>query len=185
VKSAELLAGGGKLAVEVSEGGPVLTLPGSAPDAISSTIKLLIVGEPKVEEAMISADKDGVIRLLPGDARFAGEEVKSEDHGGKANIGYWTNPKDMVEWNLKADRDGKYAILIEASTPSDGSVLQIQGVGKLAYSVPKTGDYLKYQSTQVGEVSLAKGQAVKLSLRPVADGWQPVNVRKVELKPQP
>ena len=37
----------------------------------------------------------------------------------------------------------------------------------------------------LGEVSLAKGQAVKLSLRPVADGWQPVNVRKVELKPQP
>lgn len=185
VKSAALLDGGAKLSVEVSEGGPVLTLPSSAPDAISSTIKLLIVGEPKVEEAMISADKDGVIRLLPGDARFAGEEVKSEDHGGKANIGYWTNPKDMVEWSLKADRDGKYAILIEASTPSDGSVLQIQGVGKLAYSVPKTGDYLKYQSTQVGEVSLAKGQAVKLSLRSVADGWQPVNVRKVELVPQP
>ena len=185
VKSASLLDGGVSLEVEVSEGGPILILPGSAPDPISSTIKMVIQGAPEIEEAMISADKDGVIRLFPGDARFEGEAVKPEDHGGKANIGYWTNPKDMVEWNLKADRDSKYAVHIEASTPSDGSILQIQGVGKLAYSVLKTGDYSKYESTQVGEVSLVKGKAAKLRLRPVADGWHPVNVRKVELVPQP
>jgi alpha-L-fucosidase len=185
VKSAELLAGGAKLAVEASEGGPVLTLPATAPDAICSTIKLLVQGRPEVAETLVSADKDGVIRLLPGDARFEGEEVKAEDHGGVANIGYWTNAKDSVSWNLRAENDGKYLVQIEASAPSEGSVLLIQGIGKLAYSVPKTGNYESFQSTKVGEVALSKGTKITLTLRPVVDGWRPVNVRKVELIPQP
>jgi hypothetical protein len=63
-------------------------------------------------------------------------------------------------------------------------VLLIQGVGKLAYSVPKTDGYQSFQSTKVGEVALEKGAKITLTLRPVVDGWNPVNVRKVELVPQ-
>jgi len=184
VKSAELLAGGAKLAVETSDNGPVLTLPGAAPDPICSTIKMVIQGKPEVAETLVSADKDGVIRLLPGDARFEGE-VKAEEHGGVSNIGFWTNPKDAVSWNLRAENDGKYLVQIESSAPSEGSVLLVQGIGKLACSVPKTGDYSKFQSTKVGEVTLSKGAKITLTLRPVVDGWHPVNVRKVELLPQP
>ena len=98
-----------------------------------------------------------------------------------ANIGFWTNPKDSVSWNLRADNDGKYSIQIEAAAPAEGSVLMIQGVGKLAYSVPKTDSYESFQSTKVGEVTLKKGDKDHLTLRPVVDGWHPVNVRKVEL----
>lgn len=61
----------------------------------------------------------------------------------------------------------------------------VQGVGKLACSVPKTGAYETYQQVKVGEVNLPKGEKVKLTLRPVVDGWHPVNVRKVELLPKP
>lgn len=185
VKSANLLAGGTALTVESSENGPVLTLPETAPDAICTTIRMLVQGRPEVGETLVSCDKDGVIRLLPGDARFDGDGVKAEDHGGVVNIGYWTNPKDSVSWNLRAENDGKYLIQVEASAPSEGAVLLVQGIGKLAYSVPKTEDYQSFQSTKVGEVNLEKGAKITLTLRPVADGWHPVNVRKVELIPQP
>jgi alpha-L-fucosidase len=185
VKSAELLAGGAKVAVEPSEGGPVLTLPAAAPDAICSTIKMLVQGKPEIAETLVSADKDGVIRLLPVDARIEGQNLKIEDQEGVANIGFWTNPNDSVSWNLRAENDGKYQVLIEAATPSEGSVLLVQGVGKLAYSVPKTESYQAFQSTKVGEVALERGAKVTLTLRPVVDGWHPVNVRKVELVPQP
>ena len=90
-----------------------------------------------------------------------------------------------VSWSLKADHEGKYLIQIEAASPAAGSVLQVQGVGKLAYSVPQTGGYQDYKTTKVGEVVLPKDTKVTLTLRPVADGWQAVNVRKVELVPQP
>lgn len=185
VKSAELLAGGTKLTVETDENGPILSLPATAPDAICSTIKMLIQGKPEIAETPVSADKDGVIRLLPEDAHFEGEDVKTQDQDGVANIGYWTNPKDSVSWNLRADKDGKYLIQIEAAAPSGGSVLMIQGIGKLAYSVPKTGSYKSFQPTHVGEVILRKDEKTTLTLRPVVDGWHPLNVRKVELLPQP
>jgi alpha-L-fucosidase len=185
VKSAELLAGGVKVAVEPSEGGPVLTLPAAAPDAVCSTIKVLVQGKPEIAETLVCADKDGVIRLLPGDARIEGQTLKTEDQKGVANLGFWTNPNDSVSWNLRAENDGKYQVVIEAATPAEGSVLLIQGVGKLAYSVPKTDGYQSFQSTKVGEVALEKGAKITLTLRPVVDGWNPVNVRKVELVPQP
>jgi alpha-L-fucosidase len=185
VKSAELLAGGAKLEVETAEGRPVLKLPATAPDAICSTIKLHIKGKPKVMDAPVSPDKEGVIRLVPAEASFNGSEVKAQDHEGVANIGFWTNPKDSVSWNLCAASDGKYQIQIEASAPVAGSVLQILGIGKLAYSVPKTESYENFQCTKVGEITLTKGNHVTLTLQPVVDGWHPVNVRKVELIPQP
>ena len=185
VKSAALLAGGTGLEVENAANGPVLKLPSSAPDAICSTIKVLIQGRPEVEETLVSPDKEGVIRLLPVDAVFNGKEVKTEDHDGVSNIGFWTNPKDSVSWTLCAASDGKYQIQIEASAPKAGSVLQVLGIGKLAYSVPKTDGFNNFQSTKVGEISLTKDTKVTLTLRPVVDGWHPVNVRKVELIPQP
>lgn len=184
VKSARLLASGAELAIETSAAGPVLTLPASAPDPICSTIKMLVEGKPEVEDTPVSADADGVIRLLPEDARFEGE-VKAEQKRGKSNIGYWTDPGDSVSWDLRVDRDGVYQVQIETATPAAGSVLLIQGPGKLAYPVPKTDGFESFQSAKAGEISLTKGAKVTLTLRPVADGWHPVNVRKVELIPQP
>jgi alpha-L-fucosidase len=184
VKSAELLANGETLAVQASESGPVLTLPATAPDAICSTIKMLIKGKPEIAEFRVSADPDGVIRLLPGDARFVGQ-LKTEQKAGTSNIGHWTNPKDSVSWDLRVDQDGKYLVQIESAAPDSGSVLRVHGIGKLAYAVPKTGAYETFQSTKVGEVILTKGDKLTLTLQPVADAWHPVNVRKVELIPQP
>jgi len=185
VKSAELMAGGSKLTVEKSAAGPVLVLPATAPDAICSTIRLLVKGKPEIAEPLVVADKDGVIRLLPGDARFDGEQIRVQGEGEQTNIGYWTNPKDSISWDLRAEHDGKYLIQIEAAAPDEGSVLLIQGIGKLACPVPKTADYNTFQSTKVGEVSLPKGTKISITLRPVADAWHPVNIRKVELLPQP
>ncbi len=185
VKSAELLANGAKLAADKSDKGPVLTLPATAPDPIVSTLKLVIAGKPAVEDPVVSPEQDGVIRLLPREARLDGETLKTEADNNGNHIAYWNNSKDSVSWNLCADRDAKYVVQVDAAAPAAGSVLQIQGIGKLAYSIPQTADFHTFQSTRVGEVTLTKGSKVTLTLRPVADGWTPVNVRKVELIPQP
>jgi hypothetical protein len=146
---------------------------------------MVVQGKPEVAESLVCADQDGWIRLLPGDAHCEGEAVKAQGDGDQANIGFWTNPKDSVSWDLRADHDGKFLIQVEAATLEEGSVLLIQGIGKLAYPVPKTANFDSFQVTKVGEVTLTKGTKVTLTLRPVVDGWQPVNVRKVELIPQP
>ena len=111
--------------------------------------------------------------------------MKVQGEGNESNIGYWTNPKDSISWDLQTSHGGKYLIQIDAAAPDEGSVLLVQGVGKLACPIPKTTDYNTFQATKVGEVTLPQGTKITLTLRPVADAWHPVNVRKVELLPQP
>jgi hypothetical protein len=163
----------------------VVAIPATAPDALCSTIKLVVDGPVKVADAQITEASDGVIRLLASDARLEGADVRIQGSGDDANIGFWTNPKDVVSWQICANNDGKYLVQIEASAANAGSVLLIQGVGKLAYAVPNTTNFTTFLTTKVGEITLTKGAKVTLTLRPVADAWQPVNVRKVELIPQP
>jgi alpha-L-fucosidase len=185
VKSAEVLAGGAKITVTPSPAGPVLALPAPAPDPISSTLKLVIEGRPRVSDPVVTAGGDGVIRMLPGEATLHGAEIKLEIKDGLSNIGFWGDANDGISWSLMAPKDGKYILHIESSTPSEGSVIQFDGIGKLACPVPNTGAFDAYQITRVGEVSLTKDAKTNLILRPVADGWKGVNIRKVELVPVP
>ena len=184
IRSAEVLAGNIKAAVTVTDKGPLIQLPPTAPDAVSSTVRVVITGAPRISEPLVMPDKDGILHLTPAEASYQGE-LKAEESEGRANIGYWTNPDNSVSWSLKTSHEGKYEVRIEAATPTAGSVLQVQSVGKLAYSVPQTAGYQDYRTTKVGEIALPKDVKVTLTLRPVADGWRPVNVRKVELLPQP
>lgn len=185
VKSAALLAGGAPLAVEKSANGPLITLPAAAPDAICSTLKLLVQGKPEIAGPLAVSGQDGSISLLAEDARLEGKSVKTELKDKITNIGFWVDPGDAVSWDLRSDRDGKYSVRIETAAPAAGSVLKVQGVGNLAYSVPKTADYRTYQTGRVGECLLTKGAKITLTLRPVAEGWTPVNCRKVVLVPEP
>jgi alpha-L-fucosidase len=186
VKAATLLAGGAAVAVEKTPGGPVLSLPAAAPDPISSTIKLVIAGKPEIAAVPVFPSQDGSITLSPAEAKFNGKEVKLEQKGrDPANIGFWTDPADTVSWDLQADRDGKFAISIVAASLTAGSVIKLTGLGDLACPVPKTGDYTNYKTVKVGVVTLTKGAKATLLLQPVAEGWHPVNIRKVELVPEP
>ncbi len=184
IKEATLLAGRGSLVFEKSPNGPLLSVPAAAPDAICSTLKVLIQGKPEVTSVAIGPGKDGNITLLATDSILLGKQIRVEQKDKTNNIGYWYDPGDIVSWDLCADHDGKFAVLIETAAPSAGAVLKFQGVGNLAYSVPKTADYTTYQTGRVGEVTLTKGIRGTLTLRPVAEGWNPINCRKVILVPE-
>jgi len=185
IKAASLLAGGAPLAIAKSDQGPLLSVPSAAPDAISSTLKVLIQGKPKVHGAASGhAGVDGSFTLLGADAHLAGTHIRFEQNAKGGNIGFWLDPCDSASWDLCTDRDGKFAVFIETATPFAGAVLKVQGVATLAYSVPKTADYGSFQTGRVGSITLTKGSKATLTLRPVAEAWQPVNCRKVILVPE-
>lgn len=170
---------------QACDGGIQLTVPNSPTDSLCPTIKLVLRDTPSFDLQTITPDSDGVLRLLPSDSTLTGSAIRAKDHDGQSTLCYWVNPKDTAAWTCRPGHEGKYLLRIEASTPESGAVLMVQGPGKLACTVPQTGNYGSYQSIDVGELNLAKGQPVALSLVPVPDGWKPVNVRKVELIPLP
>lgn len=185
VLSASLLAGATEVPCETTPDGKVLTLPASAPDPISSTIKLVIKGHPEVVVAPPLPKPDGLITLSPLDAQLHGNTIKVESKKhSPANIGFWTDPADTVSWNFMPERGGKFAISLEVASAGSGSVIQLTGLGNFACTVPKTGNHQTYQTVKVGVVTLTKGKKATLRLQPVAKGWKPINIRMLELTPQ-
>ncbi len=185
VTSASLLATGTAVEFESSDDGPVFNLPTRAPDTSSSTLKVTISGIPAVTEIPVAPDSRGTITLLPEDAIMSSPGVTVESRRSGSNLGYWHNPKHTVEWLVESPTSGKYTVEIETAAPYPGSVIRLQGAGKLAFPVPKTTSYHDYTLSKMGEIHLNQQTPTRLRLIPVIDAWNPVNVRKILLTPAP
>jgi len=184
VTKAVALATGESLKVVDSPHGPVVMLPESAPDKLSSTIRLELRGPAKVHSLPVIPDPDQSIRLTPLDAKLQGE-MKLGQANGREIVRSWQNARDSVSWELETPSGGNYLVQLHTACADEGAVILIEGKGirKMACAVPKTENMRSFMTTRVGEVALKKGSKLKLSLVPVADGWKPVNLRMVELVP--
>jgi len=159
-----------------------ITVPSTAPDKISSTVVLKIKGAPEVVATPIFQESDGAVRLLASEAELHGA-VQYETGDGKDNIGFWTNPADSVSWSFKVDRPGKFKLSAEIAAEAAGKFEITIGDQTVAGTAPATKDYTKFKRANLsGTVDLPVGM-VTLTVRPVAAGWQPMNLRSVQLAP--
>jgi alpha-L-fucosidase len=182
VTSARLLAGGKKLNFSSTTDGVEVTVPTETPDPISSTVVLRIQGAPDVSGSGISQGADGQVRLLASEADLHGG-LQYEVGGGKDNIGFWVNSEDTASWTFKVDRPGKFTVSADIAAEGSGKYVVIVGDQKLAGTAPATMDYVKFQQTTLdGTLDLAAG-TVTLTVQPIADGWQPMNLRSLTLQP--
>jgi hypothetical protein len=98
-------------------------------------------------------------------------------------IGFWLNPSEWVEWQFEVTKPGKYQATAEIATQGATSFTVTVGDQKLDAKAPNTGDYAKFQSVAVGVMELAKPGKTALSVKAVAAGWQPLNLRSIKLTP--
>jgi len=183
VQSARLLAGGDKLKFSATADGVVVDVPAAAPDPISSTIVLKIKGAPEVAATPIIQESDGSIRLLASEARLQGR-LQYEVGGGKDNIGYWTNPDDTATWSFKVDRPGKFTVVADIAAEASGNFEITVGGQKLQGTSPATKDRIKFRRTNLsGTLEIASPRDVTLTVNPIAEGWNPMNLRSLRLVP--
>lgn len=185
VKSARLLAGGKTLKVASAADGAVVEVPANAPDAISSTVALVINGAPEVSASAISQQADGSVRLVADEADLNGE-LRYESGGGKDNIGYWTNPDDTASWKFKVTRPGKFLVVAEIASQGQGR-FEISVAGqKLQGIAPNTGEYTKFKPVEIaGAAEITKPGSYTLVVKPIAADWQPLNLKSLKLQPAP
>ncbi|MBI5395142.1 MAG: protein kinase [Verrucomicrobia bacterium] len=128
----------------------------------------------------IRASADGSFVLSAASAILHGKTIRRGND--KNTLGHWSRPDDWVEWKFTVREAGKFAITADLATPNSAK-FEIHVAGKkLAAVSPKTGDYNKYQTVTPGTVELAVGNA-SLSIKPVKQGWNPMNLKTVRLKP--
>jgi alpha-L-fucosidase len=182
VTQAYLLASKTRVPFEPSAEGVTLSVPTQAPDPVSSTVVLKIKGPVEVEPTALVQDYDGSIVLAAGEASLHGNEIKYESGHQRDNIGFWTNPADWADWEVKISRPGTFEVSVEAAAMAN-SRLEITAQGqKTQGAVNATGDYGKFRVAKLGTIQITTPGRVSIAVRAVKEGWQPVNVKAVRLK---
>ena len=184
VRSAYLLNGRHSVPTASGPDGVTLTLPTAAPDQISSTVVLKIAGQPTITPTRLPQNADGVISLKAIDADTHGA-VAYESGEGRDNLGYWTNSADWAEWPVKITRPGKFHVTAEIAAQGSGSFTVAAGGQSVSGTAPNTGDYAKFQTLDLGTLAIASPGLVTISVKPIADGWQPMNLKSLTLTPVP
>ena len=176
------LGGHTKLATTCDANGVTVSVPKTAPDKISSTVVLKIKGNPDITATGIIQESDGSVRLMAAEAELHGG-LQYESGGDKDNIGFWTNPADTAGWTFKIDRPGNFSVTAEIAAEATGQFEVAVGDQKLSGKSPATKDFTKFKRVKLnGSFELPAGGAT-LTVKPVAEGWQPMNLRSLTLQP--
>jgi alpha-L-fucosidase len=163
--------------------GVTLTVPTAAPDPISSTVVLSIKGAPEIGASAIVQDYDGSIVLPASEARTHGNELKYETGEQRDNLGFWTNPADWADWEVTVAKPGKFDVSAEVAALERASLQVSVGERRAEGAATATGDYGKFRMVRLGSIEIPESGKITIKLRAVADGWHPLNVKAIRLKP--
>jgi alpha-L-fucosidase len=171
------------LATENTADGLVVSVPAMAPDRISSTIVLQIDGAPEIEQKQITQDYDGSVILQAGEARLHGTQIQYEAGSQHDNIGMWTSPDEWADWEIEIAKPGKFDVTAEVAAV-EGAGLEIRVADqKTSGNAAGTGDFGRFRVARLGSLEITSPGRVTLSIHAVTEGWHPLNVRSVRLRP--
>ncbi len=185
VVKAYLLADSTKAACGVKKDadGVIISVPEKALDALSTTVVLDVKGAPNVEQFLLQAP-DGSIELSSADAVLHGTQIKTEIRHKNMFISSWTDPNETVDWLFKVIKKGKYTVSAEVASEGGAAFQVVIGNKVLNAVVPDTKKADKFKTIDLGTIKLAKEGKMTLAIKPVADGWHPVILKSIELKPK-
>jgi alpha-L-fucosidase len=182
VQRASLLATGTKLKAKSGGDGVTISVPAEALDPIATVVVLDVKGKLDIEKVLPGQAADGTLTLAADLADIHGQ-AQVETIDGQSSIGWWTNAGDSVSWSFKVSKPGRFDVTATVATPAARSKFEIvAGDQKLAAEVASTGSYQTFKTVKLGTLDLKKG-STELSVKPVHDGWQAINLRSIVLTP--
>ncbi len=170
------------LEVSAGEKGLTIQVPAEAPDKIASVIALELEGKPQPFAHSLRPAADGTLLLNAADAEIEGS-AKLEERGGEPNIGFWTDPKTTVSWNVDLPA-GEYNVALQfaAESRSDGNQFRvIAGDQYVAGKVEATGAWDKFTTVQLGKLNVPAG-AKTITVKPTKTFGPVMNLRGIKLK---
>jgi alpha-L-fucosidase len=171
-----------KFEVARGEDGLTVALTGEAPDAICSVVVLTIKGRPQAVVRVIRQGADGRVILPATDAELKGA-LKVESKDGKPNIGYWLETGDSAAWPFKLDKPGEFEVVGDLASQGASRFSVRVGQSALDAEMAGTGDYAVFKDFTLGRVKIDKPGMHRLIMKPKRNGWSPVNVRTLTLRP--
>ncbi len=103
----------------------VLRLPAQPSDPVASVLVVELKGPAVVEPLVIRPDAKGRIHLPADFAEIRaahGQRAKPVSQGGRAYIGNWSNPNDVVAWSFTLPTSGSFRVTIEGRPASSKAI---------------------------------------------------------------
>jgi len=153
-------------------------------DASVGVYVLEYQGNLEVEQYVIRPAEDGSITLPASEADLDGG-VQYES--AKDSIGFWMSENATVKWPFQLTKAGRFKLSIEVGCPenSAGSEVQIEiGGDQKVFKVPATGDWDKFVTLDLGEISLVRPGRLMATVKALKKpGMAVMNLRSVKLVP--
>ncbi len=171
--------------------GKIVSLPSASPTPYAGVVVLEIAGQPEltaVATPRIRPAADGSLTLKAGEAELMGDGIRVERRGGEDNVGFWTNPKDYVQWPATIAKAGAYEVVATfACAPgADGSRLQLR-IGDQSWTgpeIPATQGWEDFVTETAGTIEVQKAGPVNVELKVVEMPHGAVaNLRSLVLRP--
>jgi hypothetical protein len=110
-----------------------------------------------------------------------GRQIHYEAGPDRDCLRFRTDANDWVEWSLDLTRSGRFEVTAEIAAVGGGRFQVVLADQTLTAHVPNTGDYGRFQQVEVGTVELTSTGKTRVAVRPIAEGWQPMNLRSLDL----
>ncbi|MEJ5238607.1 MAG: alpha-L-fucosidase [Limisphaera sp.] len=135
----------------------------------------------------VRPDAQGRYILDAAEAELHGDHLRTEERGGRTNIGYWDRAEEWVSWKLQIPQPGRFQIAALCAAANGESRLRIEIAGQsLTRRIPATGSWDDFQPVELGVVEVSAPGVHTLSARPDAPStWRPINLREVRVLPAP
>ena len=196
ITNISLLGCSAKIAWKHDADGLAVELPGEAPCKYAVALK--ITGEDlrgfKPELAMpaaqavpvVQADGAGNYSLEPDDAELHGD-LKTENQGGKPNIGFWDKGDDWAAWKVNFKQAGNFKVSATCASIGGEPALAVEVADQKAEGkVPSTGAWDKFATLEMGVIEVKKAGEQIVKLRPADPAkWKAVNLRWVKFARNP
>jgi len=184
--SGRVLATSATVSSALSSEGLVVSLPGSAPDADVSVVRLDFASPVIViQEPFNTPAADGRVTFSPLDADAHGYwdgNIQLRNSGPDAYLTDWRNPKWRLEYTLKTPAATKWVVTAEVAAPAVTSLVLAVGKTETPAPVAATGPGLTWATVTLGTIQLPAGETA-FELRCAPTGWKPLSIRHVWLTP--
>ena len=171
------------LATTQGEKGLVISVPTTAPDAVSSTVVLKVKGPLQAEPVGLGQDYDGSIHLAAADAKLHGDGIKFDDAKARVAIRFPANPEAWVDWQFEVATPGKFEVIVEVSAQQKTAIEVLVGEKRMTALAPTSKDKTRFKPAKLGTVELPVASKVTLSVHAVKEGWHPISLQAVKLQP--
>ena len=123
------------------------------------------------------------VRERFGHNRLHGSAIQYESGGSHDNIGYWFHPADWADWDFKVKRPGKFIVTAEIATPALTS-FELSVAGQtFRCAAPVTENFDTFQNVTLASLEIPTPGKFTAAVHPIKGGWQPMNLKSIELKP--